>query len=103
MRELGDLTLRFAFPDDQPALWRLAALDSADVPTEPVLIAEVDGVPWAALSLADGSVVADPFRRTLHLVALLRARAGQLTESGARRRRVGARLRLRSGAALNAR
>jgi hypothetical protein len=102
MRELGDVTLRYAFPDDQPALWRLAALDSSEPPAEPVLLAEVDGVPWAALSLADGSVVADPFHHTLHLVALLRARAEQLTESGSRRR-LGRRLRLRGGAPLTAR
>jgi hypothetical protein len=102
MRELGDVTLRFAFPDDQPALWRLAALDSSEPPPEPVLIAEVEGVPWAAVSLADGSVVADPFHHTLHLVALLKARAAQLTESG-KRRGLGRRLRLRGGAPLTAR
>jgi hypothetical protein len=102
MRELGDVTLRYAFPDDQPALWRLAALDSCEPPAEPVLLAEVDGVPWAALSLADGRVVADPFHHTLHLAALLRARAAQLTEAGTRRR-LGRRLRLRSRTALTAR
>jgi hypothetical protein len=69
-----------------------------------VLLAEVDGEPRAALSLADGTVVADPFHHTLYLVALLEARAGQLTESRGRRRgRLGARLRLGGGAALNAR
>jgi hypothetical protein len=103
MRDPGDVTLRFAFPDDQPALWRLAALDSAEPPAEPVLLAEVDGVPWVALSLSDGSVVADPFHHTLHLVSLLQARAAQLRESNQRRGRLGRRLRLRGGAALTAR
>jgi hypothetical protein len=106
MREPGDVTLRYGFPDDQPALWRLAALDSAEPLAEPVLIAEVDGVPWAALSLSDGSVVADPFHRTLDVVALLRARAQQLTESHPRhrgRRGLRTRLRFRGGTALGAR
>ena len=101
MRELTDVTLRFAFPDDQPALWRLAALDSADVPAEPVLIAEVNGEARAALSLADGSVIADPFHRTVELVALLRARATQLVgtdERGGLGRRV-RRPRFRGGLA----
>ena len=90
MRELTDVTLRFAFPDDHPALWRLAALDSAEVPAEPVLIADVNGETRAALSLADDTVIADPFHRTVELVALLRARATQLTgtdERGVLRRR----------------
>src|SRR5690348_10615789 len=84
MRELTDVTLRFAFPDDEPALWRLAALDSAEVPTAPVLIADVSGETRAALSLADGTVVADPFHRSVELVALLRARATQLRDTGER-------------------
>jgi hypothetical protein len=91
MRELSDVTLRFAFPDDQPALWRLAALDSAEIPVDPVLIAEVDGDVRAALSLSDGRVIANPFHRTMELVALLHARAAQLTgtdEQGGWRRRV---------------
>jgi hypothetical protein len=72
------LTLRFAFPDDARALGRLAALDSAPTPLQPALVAEVEGELRAALSLADGHVVADPFRPTLALIELLRARARQL-------------------------
>jgi hypothetical protein len=99
VRELGDLTLRFAFPDDQVVLARLAALDSSEPPPQPVLIAEVDGEPRAALSLADGRVVADPFRFTLPLVALLRARAAQLSGAGPGSRAGGlGRLRLLFGA-----
>ena len=37
---------------------------------------EVDGEAWAALSIDDGHAVADPFRRSAGIVALLRARAG---------------------------
>lgn len=76
---LPAVTIRHAFPDDSLALLRLAALDSSEPPGQPALIAEVDGEPRAALSLRDGRVIADPFRRTQALVDLLRARAAQLT------------------------
>jgi hypothetical protein len=72
------VTLRFGFPDDAEAIARLAALDSASAPAQPVLLAEVDGELRAALSLSDGAVVADPFYATLALVELLRARSRQL-------------------------
>src|SRR5947209_13494179 len=77
--ELQLLTLRFGFPDDAAALDRLAALDSSEPPASPVLLGEVGGHLRAALSLADGSVVADPFHPTVALVELLHARARQLT------------------------
>lgn len=73
------VTIRPAFPDDAQALARLAALDSAQSPPAPVLVAEIDGELLAAMSLADGSVVADPFHRTAALLELLSARARQLT------------------------
>jgi hypothetical protein len=79
--ELDSVTLRFAFPDDAAALDQLAALDSSEPPAMPVLLGEVEGQPIAALSLADGAVIADPFRHTVAVVELLRARAGQLTEA----------------------
>jgi hypothetical protein len=77
------VTLRFGFPDDAQALARLATLDSARPLAGPVLLAEVGGELWAALSLADGAVVADPFHPTSALVELLNARARQLSEAGA--------------------
>src|SRR5436305_8485590 len=43
------VTLRFAFPDDAVALTRLATLDSATPPSDPVLLAEVSGELRAAL------------------------------------------------------
>jgi hypothetical protein len=90
----SQVTLRFAFPDDVESLARLAALDSADPPVGTVLLAEVEGELHAALSLADGRVVADPFQPTAELLELLRARARQLSRAGAspRRRRGWARL-----------
>jgi hypothetical protein len=78
------ITIRVAYADDETVLARLAALDSAEqVPPMPLLLAEVDGELRAALSLRDGSVVADPFHFTADLVALLRARA--VTTSARRR------------------
>ncbi len=89
------VTLRFAFPDDERPLRSLAALDSTAPPAGPVLVAEVDGSMRAALSLGDGSVVADPFYPTEHLVKLLRTRAAHLAGDGRRPRSPLARLRAR--------
>jgi hypothetical protein len=75
------VTLRFAFPDDEYAIARLAQLDSSEPPAMPVLLGEVGGQLRAALSIADGAVVADPFHPSTALVDLLRARARQLTGS----------------------
>lgn len=72
------LTLRLGTPADENQLIRLAALDSATTPTQPVLLAEVDGRLLAGLGIADGRVVADPFHLTAELIGLLRTRAHQL-------------------------
>ena len=89
------ITIRLATPDDQLGVARLAALDSADsVPSGQVLLAEVDGELRAALSLHDGSAIADPFHLTLHILELLRTRAAAETAHG-RRRRARSRFRLR--------
>ncbi len=71
------ISIRRASDRDRGTLERLAALDSARRPRGEVLIAEVDGEAWAALSLRDGHAVADPFRRSGAVVALLRTRASQ--------------------------
>ena len=71
-----EITIRRAYADDELALVRLAALDSADgLPAGPMLLAEVDGELRAALSLQDGSSIADPFSRTVELLELLETRA----------------------------
>jgi hypothetical protein len=78
------VTIRPAYADDQAALARLAALDSAaGAPAGPVLLAEVDEQLRAALSLTDQSVIADPFFPTQHLLTLLRAHAAAVGENGA--------------------
>jgi hypothetical protein len=85
------VTIRPAFPDDAPAMARLAALDSQRAPVGPLLLAEIDGEPWAAIALETARVIADPFRPTAALVDLLRARAAQLAaaqEVAARRQPV---------------
>ena len=92
------ITIRPAYADDLAALARLAALDSAaGVPAGSMLLAEVDDQLRAALSLTDQSVIADPFFPTLHLVALLRARAAAVGETRTRTPRRRALRRLRAG------
>src|SRR3954452_20658186 len=56
------LRIRQARHADAAALERLAALDSSQIPTGDVLLAEVGDELWAALSLDDGHHVADPRR-----------------------------------------
>jgi hypothetical protein len=93
MTTTSPITIRPAYADDEIAVARLAALDSADrIPATPLLLAEVDGELRAALSLRDGSSIADPFHRTLHIVALLRVHAAQTSQAPAPRLRY--RLRL---------
>lgn len=67
------------------AVARLAELSERPAGTGPWLVADVDGGPAAAVSLADQTVLADPFQRTAHLVELLHVRAHQLVP---RRRRL---------------
>jgi hypothetical protein len=72
------VTLRYAAAADAENLRHLAELDSADVPSGPSLVAEVDGRLRAALPLDGSPAIADPFHRGLDLVELLRLRASQL-------------------------
>jgi hypothetical protein len=72
------VALRLAYADEGEAVERLARLDEAPAPAGDVLLALVDGEPVAALSLADGSVVADPFTPAADVVDLLRVRAQRL-------------------------
>lgn len=90
------ITLRLGFPDDREAIRHLAELDSALSPAEPLLLAEVAGELRAALSLADGVVIADPFHPSTELLELLRARARQLQDGPRSKRRLRLRLPLRT-------
>jgi hypothetical protein len=78
-----ELVIRLADPQDA-VLLRLAALDSARPLTGRALLAEVDGVPVAAVSLDTGAVVADPFQHSVQAVAALRLRRYQVTRQGGR-------------------
>ena len=73
-----DVTIRLARPEDERAVADLSVLDSARRPRGDVLVAEVDGSLWAAVSLEDRHAVADPFRPSGELVPLLRERAHQI-------------------------
>jgi hypothetical protein len=87
----------YATADDAEALRRLAALDSARALQGAVLVAEVAGEPWAAISLEDYHAVADPFRPSADLVWLLVERARDLERAQrSRGGRHGRALRLRT-------
>ena len=79
------ITIRFAYPDDAVALHRLAALDGQAVPGGPLLVAEVAGELWAAVTVeGEARSVADPFRHTAALVELLSERADRLVRRSRR-------------------
>lgn len=82
------ITIRAAYPDDASALRRLAQLDSAAVPLEPLMVAEVDGQVQVAVSMSDLSAIADPFVPTAHVVDLVRGHIRQTLGSRAPRRRL---------------
>jgi hypothetical protein len=72
------LRTRYATPDDTAALEELAGLDSRRPPRGVVLLADVGGALWAAVSLDDGHLVADPFRPSGEVAFLLAERARKL-------------------------
>lgn len=96
------LTIRMAVPADVPALERLAQLDSARPPEQlPTLVAVADGDLCAALPLNGGTAIANPFRPTAEIVAMLMTRAQQLqaqTPSGRRLRPIRVSRAARAGA-----
>ena len=61
----------------------LARLDDKRMPAGPFLVADVAGEIVAAVSLSNGTVVADPFRLTADAVAMLRLRAAQVGTANA--------------------
>jgi hypothetical protein len=70
--------MRRATADDAFRIRMLARLDDKRLPAGPFLVAETSGEIVAARSLTTGTVVADPFRLTSDIVAMLGVRAGQL-------------------------
>ena len=78
----GSVTIRRLEERDAPALAHLAGLDSEAALEAPAIGAEVEGRLLAAISLADGRTVSDPFSRTAELRSLLELRARQLRGRG---------------------
>jgi hypothetical protein len=76
-----EITIRRSNEGDAAVLAQLAALDGRTEPRGEALIAFVDGEAWAALPLAAGSAIADPFRPAAELVELLQARRSQIQAS----------------------
>jgi hypothetical protein len=76
----AEITIRRAREDgsDIAALAALAERDSGELLDGDVLLAEVEGTILAAISLADGAMLADPFSRTGELQNLLELRRAQL-------------------------
>jgi hypothetical protein len=74
----GRIGIRWAEADDERALRRLAQLSSRALPSGPFLLAEADGEPLAARSVATGETVSDPFVATFDLLALLELRSQHL-------------------------
>ena len=93
----GELKLRAATDADALALLRLARLDSSLALTGTIILAEDDGEIVAAQAVESGAAIANPFRRTTPIVAMLRLRAAQLRQPAPRRRAPFLR-RLRPGA-----
>jgi hypothetical protein len=56
------------------------------VPRGRQLLAEVEGEVVAALPLAGGALLGDPFRRTAHFLPLMRVRAAQVQAPSRSRR-----------------
>ena len=71
------ITITHSSEADSQRVWRLAALDDRRAPVGPALLAYVDGELRAAVGLADGRVIADPFHPSAELVEILRFQASQ--------------------------
>jgi hypothetical protein len=84
--QLHEMVLRAERPNDEQVLRRLAALDSARPLKGRALVAEVDGRAIAAIDVADGRIVADPFVRTTEAVELLKVRAERVQPQPPERR-----------------
>lgn len=78
MHPANAYVIRQATEPDQAALQRLAELDGQRPLAGPALVAEIRGKPAAAASLADGRVIADPFKQTAVARQVLRMRVGAL-------------------------
>jgi hypothetical protein len=83
---MQSLTIRQSTAHDSHTLTGLAELDSSRPLHEPALVAQVGDEIWAAVSLRDQRVVADPFRPSGAVVPVLVERARQLRREDRRER-----------------
>jgi hypothetical protein len=84
------VTLRLETVHDAEAIEQLRVVSGGRRPRwGRHVVAEVDGAIVAALPLAGGAAMRDPFRRTAHLLPLLELRARQVTDPPPERRRRG--------------
>lgn len=77
---MNPINIRFSTDSDRPSIAELAELDGHAAPQGEALIAEVNGRIVAAVGVADGIAVADPFVLTSGTLDLLRLRAEQERE-----------------------
>jgi hypothetical protein len=68
------MNLHVRFSTDSEPIRRLARLAGRAAPSGPVMLAELDGEPVAAVAIADGATVADPTRSTPAITTLLSMR-----------------------------
>ena len=79
------ITIRPAQAGDRSGLLKLAQRDTAPLPDGDLLVAAEQGEIRAAISIDDGTTVADPFHRTGELVRMLKLQLAQLREGAPRR------------------
>jgi hypothetical protein len=77
---MDPINIRFSTKADRVAVAELAELDGHAAPQGEALLAEVDGRIVAAVGVADGVAVADPFVLTRDTLELLQVRAEQERE-----------------------
>ena len=82
----AEIVIHAARAEDMSEIARVAGRDTEEIPVAPLLVAKVGSDVRAAISLTDGTVVADPFHRTFELVEMLRIRAGAVAHARSGRR-----------------
>jgi hypothetical protein len=78
--DTGDVELRLCRVADDLQLERLAELAERPLPHGRLVVAATRGEIVAALPLAGGPALRDPFAKTAHLMPLLELRAAQLRD-----------------------
>ncbi len=71
------ITIRHSADGDRIRVLELAQVDGRPAPAGEMLLAEVGGKLWAAVGIADGAAVSDPFEPSGDVVWLLQMRAEQ--------------------------